>query len=78
MLLVFVGYWWSTTKSGEAKANSDIKSVAVLPFKPLNSNEEDEMLGLGMADALIIKLAQLNRVKVTPTGNIRRFATLAK
>ncbi|HRH41498.1 MAG TPA: tetratricopeptide repeat protein, partial [Pyrinomonadaceae bacterium] len=75
LLFVFVGYWWSTTKSGEAKTNSDIKSVAVLPFKPLTSNEEDETLGLGMADALIIKLGQLNRVNVTPTSNIRRFTT---
>lgn len=76
LLLSFVsaGYWWSFNKPGKRKFNSDIKSIAVLPFKPLISNEEDETLGLGMADALIIKLGKLNRVNVTPTGNIKRYA----
>ncbi len=70
---VLTGYWWSSAKPNEVKADSDIKSVAILPFKPLNSNEEDETLGLGMADALIIKIGQLNKVNVTPTSSIRRF-----
>jgi DNA-binding winged helix-turn-helix (wHTH) protein/TolB-like protein/Tfp pilus assembly protein PilF len=71
--LGFAAYWLSADKKIEAKTDADIKSIAVLPFKPFNASEEDETLGLGMADALIIKLGQLNRVNVSPTGSIRRF-----
>ena len=71
--LAFAGYWLAANKTGEAKTSSDVKTIAVLPFKPLSSNEEDQSLGLGMADALIIKLGQLNEVNVRPTSNIRRF-----
>lgn len=74
-LIPTAGYWWLATKTGEAKTNSVIKSIAVLPFKPLTSNEEDQALGLGMADALIIKLGQLEKVNVRPTSIIRRFTT---
>ncbi len=72
--LGFAGYKWSVGKSSETKSE-DIKSVAILPFKPLNSSEEDEVLGLGMADALILKIGQLNKVNVSPTSSIRRFTT---
>ncbi|MBX7173581.1 MAG: winged helix-turn-helix domain-containing protein [Pyrinomonadaceae bacterium] len=70
--LGFAGYKWSVGKPSETK-HEDIKSVAILPFKPLNSSEEDEVLGLGMADALILKIGQLNKVNVSPTSSIRRF-----
>jgi DNA-binding winged helix-turn-helix (wHTH) protein/TolB-like protein/tetratricopeptide (TPR) repeat protein len=73
LLSLVTVYWWLAGKPSEVKADSDIKSVAILPFKPLNSNEEDETLGLGLADALILKIGQLNKVNVTPTSSIRRF-----
>lgn len=75
LLFILAGYWWAAVKTGEAKINSDIKAIAVLPFKPLTAHEEDQVLGLGMADALIIKLGQLDNVKVSPTSNIRRYLT---
>jgi DNA-binding winged helix-turn-helix (wHTH) protein/TolB-like protein/Flp pilus assembly protein TadD len=72
-LLVFAGYWVSGSRADEAALVPVAKTVAVLPFKPLSENEEDQSLGLGMADALIIKLGQLDRVNVRPTSNIRQF-----
>jgi DNA-binding winged helix-turn-helix (wHTH) protein/TolB-like protein/lipoprotein NlpI len=71
--LAFAGSWWSGSGSDNAKASSDIKIIAVLPFKPLNPNDEDKSLGLGMADALIIKLGQLDKVNVRPTSSVRKF-----
>ena len=50
------------------------RSLAVLPFRSLGGDEADEALGLGMADALITRLAGTGRVAVRPTGTIRRFA----
>jgi DNA-binding winged helix-turn-helix (wHTH) protein/TolB-like protein len=73
-LLVFTaGYRLSGWSAGKAEPVSATRTVAVLPFRPLSANEEDESLGLGMADALIIKLGQLDQVNVRPTSNIRQF-----
>ena len=49
-------------------------SLAVLPFKTLTAAEGDEVLGLGMADALIMKLSGLRLVKVRPTTAVLRYA----
>jgi DNA-binding winged helix-turn-helix (wHTH) protein/Flp pilus assembly protein TadD len=50
------------------------RSLAVLPFRSLAGEERDLALGLGMADALITRLAATGRVAVRPTGTVRRFA----
>jgi DNA-binding winged helix-turn-helix (wHTH) protein/tetratricopeptide (TPR) repeat protein len=50
------------------------RSLAVLPFRSLGGTEADLALGLGMADALITRLAATGRVAVRPTGTVRRFA----
>jgi DNA-binding winged helix-turn-helix (wHTH) protein/Flp pilus assembly protein TadD len=50
------------------------RSLAVLPFASLGPEEADRALGLGMADALITRLAATGRMAVRPTGAIRRFA----
>jgi DNA-binding winged helix-turn-helix (wHTH) protein/TolB-like protein/Tfp pilus assembly protein PilF len=49
------------------------KSIAVLPFKTVGANGESDLLGLGMADALIIRLSRLEELTVLPTGSIYRF-----
>jgi DNA-binding winged helix-turn-helix (wHTH) protein/Flp pilus assembly protein TadD len=60
---------------GSARALSEApRSLAVLPFASLGPEEADRALGLGMADALITRLAATGRVAVRPTGTVRRFA----
>jgi DNA-binding winged helix-turn-helix (wHTH) protein/TolB-like protein/Tfp pilus assembly protein PilF len=49
-----------------------VKSIAVLPFKIIGEGK-DEKLGLGMADALISKLGNLEGISVRPTSTIIRF-----
>ena len=51
------------------------RSLAVLPFRSLGRDEAEDALGLGMADALITRLAATGRVAVRPTGTVRRFAS---
>jgi len=46
------------------------KSVAVLPFKTIGTDKESDLLGLGMADALILKLSRLDQVTVLPTSAV--------
>lgn len=50
-----------------------IRSIAVLPFKPLGAEKSNELLGLGMADALIIKLNDLDGIRVLPTSAVFKY-----
>jgi TolB-like protein/Flp pilus assembly protein TadD len=54
-------------------SNLESKSVAVLPFKQIDK-EKDEKLGVGIADVLIARLANIEDVSVRPTTSIIRFA----
>src|ERR1700682_4732598 len=54
-------------------ANSPIRSVAVLPFQPIDARETDRSLQLGRADTLINKLSQLSEVVVTPTHSVTPY-----
>lgn len=55
------------------EAARPIRSIAVLPFKPLHEVQGDDYLGLGLADALITKLGNLRQIEVRPTGAVRRY-----
>ncbi len=50
------------------------RSLAVLPFKSLGASQEDEQLGLGMADALITRIGTLGQILVVPTGRVAKYA----
>jgi TolB-like protein/Flp pilus assembly protein TadD len=60
-----------------AQAASGPPSLAVLPFRTLGGGEEDEYLGVGMADALIARLGRGGQVIVRPTRAILKYASLA-
>jgi DNA-binding winged helix-turn-helix (wHTH) protein/TolB-like protein/Flp pilus assembly protein TadD len=60
-------------KQTNAAANSQIKSIAILPFKSLGSEASDEYIGLGMADALITKLSSIRQITVRPTSSILKY-----
>lgn len=49
-------------------------SIAVLPFKNISLDGEDQYLGLGMADALITRLSHFNHITVRATSAVRRYA----
>jgi TolB-like protein/Tfp pilus assembly protein PilF len=52
----------------------EVRSIAVLPFKPLGANDADEHLGLGLADALITRLTNIRQVTVRPTSAVMKYA----
>lgn len=53
-------------------------SIAVLPFKTIGNTGQTEVLGLGMADALIIRLSHLNQTTVLPTSSVSRYTNREK
>jgi DNA-binding winged helix-turn-helix (wHTH) protein/TolB-like protein len=57
-----------------ALAAGRVKSLAVLPFKPLSGDASyDEYLGLGMSDSLITRLSNVKQFEVRPTSAILKF-----
>jgi len=60
--------------SAEEETGLAVKSLAVLPFKSLGENgKAEECLGLGMADATIIKLSGLHQLLVVPTSTVLKY-----
>ena len=53
-----------------------IKSVAVLPFKPLAAESRNEALELGMADNLISRLSGSGEISVRPLNAVLRYNSL--
>jgi DNA-binding winged helix-turn-helix (wHTH) protein/Flp pilus assembly protein TadD len=48
-------------------------SLAVLPFRPFAAGGEDDVLGIGMADAVITRLDSLGTVAVRPTSAVLKY-----
>ncbi len=69
-LLTAAGLFY-TLRSGER--TPEINSLAVLPFKSLDSNEEDEALGLKLADALSLRLGRLRQLVVRPVSAVHGY-----
>ena len=72
-LTLALAYAWSLRKSQETKTVATVRSLAVLPFKPISAGDEDEYLGLGMADALITKLSNIRELNIRPTSAVRKY-----
>jgi serine/threonine protein kinase len=51
-----------------------IKSLAVLPLRPISRENEQNYLGLGIADTIITKVSRINGLVVRPTSAVRRYA----
>jgi DNA-binding winged helix-turn-helix (wHTH) protein/TolB-like protein/Flp pilus assembly protein TadD len=65
--------WIKRTPTGAA---TQIKSIAVLPFKPLLAESRDESLELGMADTLITRLSNIREINVRPISSVRKYTAL--
>jgi DNA-binding winged helix-turn-helix (wHTH) protein/TolB-like protein len=50
-----------------------VRSIAVLPFEPLGQDMNDELLGLGMADAVIGRMSNLKQLVVLPTSAVSKY-----
>jgi DNA-binding winged helix-turn-helix (wHTH) protein/TolB-like protein/Flp pilus assembly protein TadD len=80
LIVIAAGYFF-WTRHNVTKAISTpgpIRSLAVLPFRPLSAESRDESLELGMADALITKLSNVKQVVVRPTSAILKYEDAAQ
>ena len=77
--LAVAGYYFQAQRaepSAPTSLSNPIKSIAVLPFKPLVAESRDESLELGMADSLIMRLNNLGHLTVRPLTAVRRYIDL--
>ena len=58
---------------GEAAAGG-VRSLAVLPLKPLSTDAMDEALGLGISDTIIRGLSRAEAITVRPLSAVRKYA----
>ena len=67
------GTWYWHTR--DAAAGSGVRSLAVLPLKPLAGDLKENYVGLGISDAIIARISQAGGLTVRPTSAVRRYAT---
>jgi TolB-like protein/DNA-binding winged helix-turn-helix (wHTH) protein/Flp pilus assembly protein TadD len=74
-LLTFALSVWLSSQKTEPQNKSELKkSIAVLPFKSLNSDSANDYLGTGMSDTLIAKLSNIRQISVRPTSTVIKYA----
>lgn len=81
LLLVSVGLillWQAqirrSSTASEGGSLSSVRSIAILPLRPLGNDSRDEYLGIGMADSLILKLSRFNQLQILPTSTVLKYS----
>ena len=70
---IALGYYFFFQKNATIEAK---KSIAVLPLKPINTANRDELYEIGIADSLIYRLSSVKGLVVRPLSAIRKYADI--
>ncbi|HET9533699.1 MAG TPA: winged helix-turn-helix domain-containing protein [Blastocatellia bacterium] len=70
------GLYYLRLAPGSTVSTPPVRSIAVLPFKPLVADHRDESLEMGIADTLIAKISHISEIAVRPLGSVRRYGGL--
>lgn len=71
----FIAFTWKTEP---AKISARSISIAILPFRPINTQVRDEVFELGFADSMIAQLERAKSVEVRPLTAIRGYTDLSQ
>lgn len=79
-LLAAAGYYFRPGRivPPAPAAPPSVRSIAVLPFKPLVETSRDEVLEMGMADTLITRLSNIRQINVRPMSAVRKYANFGQ
>ena len=69
--LIYLRPFRGTPPSGA----SGISSLAIMPLKPLDATAGDGYFGLGIANAIIMKVSRVSGLTVRPTSAVRKYVT---
>jgi serine/threonine-protein kinase len=70
--LTYFAINWNKANSGAPGG----KSIAVLPLKPINTANRDELYEIGIADSLIHRLSSMKGIIVRPLSATRKYADI--
>ena len=68
------GVAWLLRSRDTQEATGPLRSLAVLPFRPLVEGSADPALEIGMADTLITRLSAIPGLVVRPLSSVRAYA----
>lgn len=76
LVLAAMALFWNSAsrRAQQAAFSPSANSVAVLPFKPLLADSDDQILEIGMADTLITKLSNTREMIVPSLTSVRPYA----
>jgi DNA-binding winged helix-turn-helix (wHTH) protein/TolB-like protein/Tfp pilus assembly protein PilF len=74
LLAAAVGWMQLRGNADDRQPKAPLTTLAVLPFKPLLAEHRDEILELGMADSLIVRISTTPGLAVRSIGSVRRYA----
>ena len=81
-LAIFVGlafaiiYFLIGGGQNQPETAAAMRTIAVLPFKAIGAEGDNEYVELGMADALITRLSNIRGIVVRPTSSVSKYARL--
>ena len=67
----------TTTPAAPLATAATVRTMAVLPFHNLSGQKSGDTWGVGMADAIISRLAALQNLAVRPTNSVLKYAASA-
>lgn len=74
LIVAIVGFgFWLRWRNQSKPPVTEIKTLAVLPLRSQIPEEQDDYLGLGIANEIITKISQTGTLTVRPTSAIRRY-----
>jgi serine/threonine protein kinase/tetratricopeptide (TPR) repeat protein len=75
LLIGAIGLGYYFFHPGKTPSRTDGKtSIAVLPLKPINTKNRDQLYEIGIADSLILKLGSMKGIVVRPLSATRKYA----
>jgi TolB-like protein/class 3 adenylate cyclase/Tfp pilus assembly protein PilF len=76
LVIGFLAFFHRHSQKVANALTSPEKRIAVLPFRPLLSENRDQVLELGMADTLIAKLSNSRKIIVSSLNAVRKYGGL--
>ena len=73
-LLVLLAVAWFFVNRPAKEGQPQVRSIAVLPLKPLSNDEADRTLSLGLTDTLVTRLGSLHSIAVRPLSPGSRYS----
>ncbi len=75
-VLAALGAYWVRRPDGSASTTPSrpVRSLAVLPLKPLAADAADDYLGLGFANEIIARVSRIGGLVVRPTSAVNQYA----